>query len=99
MLMKKYLKMIADEWKALATEKQAKYQKLAEEDKLRFNAQNQEFEKKGFFTMTDGQQSNHVLPSKTIFLDHVVVPTKPKSGYNIFISNMKDQTDKNTDTK
>ena len=50
--------------------------------------------------MADGQQSNEVVPSNAKFLDHVVVPTKPKTNYMIYmLSAQKDIHQQNPNLK
>lgn len=80
------MKEIAEEWKKTDENTQAKYQKLADQDKARFKAQMLQFEQQGFFFNEDGLQSNHVIPQKPKFHDHVVLPKRGQTSYFFFLA-------------
>jgi len=54
---------------------------LSLKDKERQRNQEEELKTKGYFTLANGQQSNHVLPKSLKFLEHVIQPKKPITPY------------------
>lgn len=94
------LKTLTVYWKQLNREEQIKYQKLADQDKKRYNEQVHQLEKDGYFITEDGQQSNHVIPLdyQRSFLPHVVRPKKCLGANQIFLmAKMKEICAENSD--
>ena len=83
----------AEVWKALTDKQKTKYNKLAEDDKLRYDNQMKQFESKGWFILADGSKSNSAAnmakanegkSMKKKFGDDVLLPKKPSTSYLIY---------------
>lgn len=55
-------KKIGEEWKLLTDAGKAKYVKMADQDKLRFEKEMNELNSKGYFVNSDGIKSTDILP-------------------------------------
>ena len=61
---KEAMKVVGAMWGGLKEEQKAPYIKMHEDDKKRYEAQLEEFKKKGYFIMSDGVKSSDVgVPS------------------------------------
>ena len=61
---------------------------MSDKEKARHKKEMDEYEKKGYFTNSDGVKSTSIIPenNKIKFLDHVVVPKKPMTNYMFYIN-------------
>ena len=61
---------------------------MSDKEKARHKKEMDEYEKKGYFTNSDGVKSNSIIPenNKIKFLDHVVLPKKPCSGHMCYVN-------------
>lgn len=82
-------------WKALNDKQKAKYIAMADEDKVRYEKQQKQFESKGWYTLADGSKSNSAeniakasegKSMKKKFGDDVLLPKKPMSAYMFFMA-------------
>jgi hypothetical protein len=78
------MKMASNDWNELPEKKRAKYFKMNEDDKARFEAQCEEIRENGYFVMDDGTKSSEVVESKKKGLIpgyEGTYPKKPSSAY------------------
>ena len=86
-------KVIGEKWQTLPSANKDKYQKLFEQDKLRYEKEKQQFDKQGFFTFLSGpnkgKKSSELSMSTKDFPKDTVLPKKPRTARLLYISSKK----------
>lgn len=94
------IKEMGSMWKELSDDQKAVYQKMAEEDKARYERETREMEEQGYFINKDGIKSTDIKPELKDFPKETVMPKKPMAAYFHFqIEKNKEYRAKHPDWK